>query len=136
MSEESHRLSIKPLDGSNWMTWKIQIKHMLLDKALWEYVTGEVVVPATSDGEKYEKYKRAAQKANTMLYLHVTQSQIYIIGDEDNPAVTWKKLSEHFERGTLMTKLQLRKGGSISPGAHQRDAQDDREAGSHAVGYY
>ena len=44
-----------------------------------------------------------------MLYLHVAQSQSYITGDEDDPAVKWKKLSEHFERGTLMTKLQLRK---------------------------
>ena len=107
MSDDNHRLSIKCLDGSNWMTWKIQMKHLLLDKGLWEHVTGDAEQPAGQD--QLVKFRRAAQKANTTLYLHVAQSQIYVIGDEDNPAVTWKKLSDHFERGTLMTKLQLRK---------------------------
>ena len=78
-----------------------------------------------------------------MLYLHVAQSQIYIIGDEDDPAVTWKKLSEHFERGTLMTKLQLRKqyfkcemqeGASVQEHT-KKMRKDDREAGSHAVSH-
>ena len=85
------------------------MKHLLLDKTLWEYITGDVVVPPAGERDKLEKYRRASQKVNTTLYLHVEQSQIYIIGDEDDPAVKWKKLSEHFERGTLMTKLQLRK---------------------------
>ena len=65
------------------------MKHLLLDKGLWEHVTGDAE-------ELLTKFKRAAQRANTMLYLHVAQSQIYVIGDEDNPAVTWKKLFEHF----------------------------------------
>ena len=107
MSDDNHRLSIKPLDGSNWMTWKIQMKHLLLHKGLWEHVTGDAEQPAGQD--QLVKFRRAAQKANTTLYLHVVQSQIYVIGDEDNPAVTWKKLSDHFERGTLMTELQLQK---------------------------
>ena len=50
------------------------------------------------------KFRRAAQKANTTLYLHVAQLQIYVIGDEDNPAVMRKKLSGHFERGTVDDK--------------------------------
>ena len=85
------------------------MKHLLLDKALWGHVTGDAVAPAADDADKLAKYRRAVQKANTILYLHVAQSQIYIIGDEDDPSATWKKLSEHFERDTLMTKLQLRK---------------------------
>ena len=107
MSDDNHRLSVKPLDGSNWMTWKIQMKHMLLDKGLWQHITGNAERPAGR--EQLTKFEQAAQKANTMIYLHVAQSQIYVIGDEEDPAVTWKKLSDHFERGTLMTKLQLRK---------------------------
>ena len=107
MSDDNHRLSIEPLDGSNWMTWKIQMKHLLLNKGLWEHMTGDAEQPAGQD--QLVKFRRAAQKANTTLYLHVAHSQIYVIGYEDNPAVTWKKLSDHFERGTLMTKLQLRK---------------------------
>ena len=70
------------------MTWKIQTKHLLLDKALLEYITRDVVLPRASETYKLEKYRTASQKANTMLYLHGAQSQIYIIGDENDPAVT------------------------------------------------
>lgn len=83
------------------------MKHLLLDRDLWEHVTGDVTPP--EDQQLLVKFKRAAQKTNTMLYLHVAQSQIYVIGDEDKPSETWKKLSDHFERGTLTTKLHLRK---------------------------
>lgn len=107
MSDDSHRLSIKPLDGSNWMTWKIQMKHLFLDRDLWGHVTGDATPP--EDAQLLVKFKKAAQKANTMLYLHVAQSQIYVIGDEEKPTETWKKLSDHFERGTVTTKLHLRK---------------------------
>ena len=125
MNEDNHRLSIKSLDRSNWMMWKIQMKHLFLDKGLWGHVTEDAVKPTGPD--QLVKFKRAAQKANTTLYLHVARSQIYATGDEDHPAVTWRKLSNHFERVTLMAKLQLRKqyfkaGGSVSLGTHQGDA--------------
>ena len=106
MSDDNHRLSVKPLDRSNWRTWKIQMKHLLLDRCLWEHVTRDAEEP--TDPQELPKFRKAARKGKTMLYLHVAQSQIYVIGDEDAPATTRKKLSDLFERGTLMTKSQLR----------------------------
>ena len=64
-------------------------------------MTGDAVEPTGRD--QLVMFKRAAQKANATLYLHVAQLQIDVTGDEDSPAVTWRKLSDYFERSTLMT---------------------------------
>ena len=31
---------IDRLDGKNWMTWKFQMRHLLLGKELWGFVHG------------------------------------------------------------------------------------------------
>ena len=36
--------SIDKLDGSNWTTWKFQMRHLLLEKGLWGYVDGTEVL--------------------------------------------------------------------------------------------
>ena len=32
--------SVDKLDGGNWITWKFQMRHLLLAKGLWKYVDG------------------------------------------------------------------------------------------------
>ena len=36
--------SINKLDGSNWTTWKFQMRYLLLVKELWGYVDGTEVL--------------------------------------------------------------------------------------------
>ena len=36
--------SIEKLDGSNWNTWKFQMKHLLMAKGLWNLVDGSEVL--------------------------------------------------------------------------------------------
>ena len=36
--------SIDKLNASNWMTWKFQMRHLLLAKGLWGYVDGSEVL--------------------------------------------------------------------------------------------
>ena len=37
---EAEKWSIDKLCTSNWITWKLQIRHYLLSKGLWKYVDG------------------------------------------------------------------------------------------------
>ena len=37
------RWSVDKLDNSNWMTWKFQMRHLLMAKGLWKYVDGSEV---------------------------------------------------------------------------------------------
>jgi len=41
---EVDRWSIDKLDSLNWMTWKFQIKHLLLVRGLWGLVEGMEVL--------------------------------------------------------------------------------------------
>ena len=49
---------IEKLDGSNWTTWKFQIRHLLLAKGLWEHVEGTSTAP---EGDGDEAVKKRAE---------------------------------------------------------------------------
>ena len=36
--------SMDKLDGSNWITWKFQMRHLLLAKGFWGHVEGTEVL--------------------------------------------------------------------------------------------
>ena len=52
--------SIDKLDSSNWMTWKFQIKHLLLAKDLWGIVDGtEVLAENASEQQRTDFNKKS-----------------------------------------------------------------------------
>ena len=57
--------SIEKLDSSNWMTWKFQMKHLLLAKELWGFIDGTEVIregaTAVAQTEHQKKPKRHCQ---------------------------------------------------------------------------
>ena len=101
--------TITKLDNTNWMTWKVQIRHMLLDKELWGIVEGTEKLKNDANAETKTIFKKRAQKALTAIVMAMSSPQIHIIQNCENPTDAWKRLREHYEKGTLMTKLHLRK---------------------------
>ena len=79
--------SIDKLDTSNWMTWKFQMRHLLLAKGLWGYVDG----------------------SETLAEDAISTPQLYLVTSCDKPKDAWDKLCEHFECKTLANKLFLKK---------------------------
>ena len=43
--------SIDKLDGSNWITWKFQMRHLLLAKGLWGHVDGTAVLAENANAQ-------------------------------------------------------------------------------------
>ena len=41
--------SVDKLNGGNWITWKFQMRHLLLAKGLWKYVDGSETFAAEAD---------------------------------------------------------------------------------------
>ena len=107
MAEE--RWSVQKLDGSNWMTWKFQMRHMLLDRELWGFVEGSEVLDADASEGRQAMFKRSSQKALTAIIMAMASTQIYIVRSCETPDDAWRKLQGHFEKGTLASKLHLRK---------------------------
>ena len=56
MAESKTTVTIVPLSGKNYPTWKVQCRMALTRENLWSIVDGTERPPATSETEKYEKY--------------------------------------------------------------------------------
>ena len=101
--------SIDRLDGKNWMTWKFQMRHLLLAKDLWGYVDGTETLREDANAEQQADHRKKSHKALSTIVMAVSASQLYLITSCDNPQQAWDALRSHFERDTLANKLLLKK---------------------------
>lgn len=101
--------TVEKLDGSNWITWKFQVKHLLLAKGLWKYADGSAVLAEDATVEQQTKHQSESQKAFSVIAMSVSTSQLYLITSCERPEEAWNSLKKHFERETLANKLFLKK---------------------------
>ena len=103
------KLMVDKLDGSNWITWKFQLKHFLLAKGLWKYVDGSAVIAEGATAEQRAKHQSESQKAFSYIAMSISTPQLYLITSCEEPKEAWDALKKHFERETLANKLFLKK---------------------------
>ncbi|CAB3979998.1 Hypothetical predicted protein [Paramuricea clavata] len=101
--------SIDKLDGSNWSTWKFQMKHLLLAKGLWGFVDGSEEVAGSASGETAAQFCSKAQRAFSTIVLAIKSAPLYLVSSCENPKQAWDALKNNFERDTLANKLFLKK---------------------------
>ena len=101
--------SIDKLDGSNWTTWKFQMRHLLLAKELWGYVDGTEVLGEGATAQVRAEFQKKSQKAFSTIVMAICSSQLYLITSVEQPKDAWDALRNHFERDTLANKLMLKK---------------------------
>ena len=109
MAESKTTVTIVPLSGKNYPTWKVQCRMALMRENLWSIVDGTELPPATSETEKYQKYVARKNRALAMIVLSVDPALLYLIGDPEDPVTVWKKLADQFQKKTWATKLELRR---------------------------
>lgn len=101
--------SIVLLNGKNYSTWRIQVKMALMKEGLWTLVTGMETPPDQSNAAQYEKYALRTHKALATIVLALDTSLLYIVGEEEDPALVWNKIENQFEKKTWSNKLNLRR---------------------------
>ena len=101
--------SIDKLDGSNWNTWKFQMKHLLMAKGIWGLVDGSEVLALDATPAAQALYRSRLQKAFSTIVLAIDSAQLYLITSCEEPKQAWDALKKHFERETLANKLFLKK---------------------------
>ena len=109
MAESSKSVSIVPLKGSNYPTWKLQCRMVLMKEGLWSIVNDTEQAPGGEDQEKLAKFAARKDRALALIVLSVEPTLLYLLGDPDDPVAVWKKLSDQFQKKTWANKLQLRK---------------------------
>ena len=103
------KLTIDKLDGSNWITWKFQLKHFLLARGLWKYVDGSATLAEGATAEQLARHQSESQRAFSFIAMSVSTLQLYLITSCEQPKEAWDALRKHFERETLANKLFLKK---------------------------
>ena len=101
--------AVEKLDGSNRITWKFQLRHLLMAKGLWKFVDGSAVLAEDATGDVREKFQAEQQKAFSTIVMSISSSLLYLITLCEVPKDAWDTLKRHFERETLGNKLFLKK---------------------------
>ena len=101
--------SIEKLNGSNWNTWKFQMKHLLMAKGLWSLADGSEVLASESSVAVVAPFQSRLRKAFSTTALAIDSFQLYLVTSCEEPKQAWNALKNHFERDTLANKLLLEK---------------------------
>ena len=109
MAEAIKSVSIALLKRSNYPTWKLQCRMVLMREGLCSIVSGTEQTPANEEVENVAKFAARRDQALALIVLSIEPSLLYLLGDPDNPVVVWRKLSDQFQNKTWANKLQLRK---------------------------
>ena len=106
---EMKTVTIVPLIGSNYPTWKVQCRMALMKDGLWGIVNESERPPdETTQADKYAKFVTRRDRALAIIVFTVDPSLLYLLGDPDNPVTVWKKLENQFQKKTWCNKLELR----------------------------
>ena len=97
------------LNGNNYPTWKLQCRMSLMKHGAWGFVTGTEEEPEEGDHAGWRKFNDRRDKALASIVLAVEPALLYLLGDPQDPAEVWKKLSEQFEKKSWANKLALRR---------------------------
>ena len=97
------------LEGSNWATWKFQMRYLLLAKGLWNVVDGTEVLADDATAQARAEFTKKSQRVFSTMVLAIGTSQLYLVTSCEKPREAWDSLRNHFERDTLANKLFLKK---------------------------
>ena len=93
MAESKMTVSLVPLNGSNYPTWKVQCRMALVRDGLWRIVEGtETAPPAEGTADRRSKFIARRDRPLATIVLAVEPSLLYLIGDPEDPVVVWQKL--------------------------------------------
>ena len=104
---ESKSVTVVPLTGSNYPTWKIQCQMVQLKEGLWSIVSGNEIAPPETEAEGHAKFVARRDRALALIVLSVNSTLLYLLGDPVDPVTVWQKLSDLFQKKTWANKLEL-----------------------------
>jgi hypothetical protein len=104
---ESKSVTVVPLTGVNYATWKIQCQMALMKDGLWNMVNGTETAPA--GGEALVKFISRKDLTLAIIVLSVDPTLLYLLGEPTDPVDVWKALSDQFQKKTWTNRLNLRR---------------------------
>ena len=103
------RSAVVVLNDTNFPTWKIQMRMILMKLGVWRIVEGREVAPDEDDAAAFRKYLDRRDKALANIVLGVSTKLLYLIPDPQDPEEVWECLCNQFQKKTWANKLALRR---------------------------
>lgn len=107
MNLGNNAAGIERLTDSNFETWKVQIKSVLVFNDLWGYVSG--VIPKPTEAEKIAEWAVKDAKALALITLSVKENQISYIRKAETSKAAWESLQKVHESQGPTRKVMLYK---------------------------
>ena len=104
---EIKTVTVVPLIGSNYPTWKAQCRMALMKDGLWGIVNESERPPEENQADKYAKFVARRDRALVIIALAIDLSLLYLLSDSNNSVIVWKKLENQFQKKTWRNKLKL-----------------------------
>ena len=106
MATDMKTVTIVPLNGTNYPTWKVQCQMALVHDGLWGIVNRTETAPS-EEADRRSKFLARRDRALATIVLAAEPSLLYLIGDPEDPVVVWKRLQDQFQKKTWANKLAL-----------------------------
>ena len=110
MSTDLTRSGVVQLNGTNFPTWKLQMRMILMKLGVWRIVEGKEVAPDDDEPVALRKFLDRRDKALANIVLGVAPNQLYLLGTEpEDPVEVWNLLINQFQKKTWANKLSLKR---------------------------
>ena len=92
---------------ANWASWKVQMRHQLRSRKLWDIVRGEErIATGAEQGEKIAFEERSIE-ATMRLTFAMSPAVVLLVQNLDCPVKIWDRLERQYEKRTASSKLAL-----------------------------
>ena len=109
MAESEERYGMSKLEGaSNFRTWIIQIKALLMERRLWTYVEESVELKNDPSDKEIEAHEHKLQSAYTKIIMSMSTPMVALCLADTTAKQVWKTLHEQFDKSTNLAKLRIK----------------------------
>ena len=99
---------IEPLNGSNYQSWKYNMKPVLMERGLWGFIQETEVEPdSTAQASAVNTYRLRSDKAYSLIALNVSKSLQVHISSITDPRLAWETLRKQFEFVSIAQVVSL-----------------------------
>ena len=106
---EFKTVTVVPLSGANYATWKIQCQMALMRDGVWKIVDGTEKSPTTGGADAQVKFDSRRDRALAIIVLSIEPTLLYLLGNPKDPSEVWKTLADQFQKKTWTNRLSLRR---------------------------
>eukprot|EP00795_Rhopilema_esculentum_P007491 gene7491-13268_t len=89
---------IEPLDGTNYQSWKYNMKLVLMERGLWGFALGTEEIPGSDESVAVRNaFRLRSDKAYSLIALSVSKNLQVHIMSTTSPSIAWNTLQQQFE---------------------------------------